>query len=139
MQRFPLGGLDLNLLKVLYALAVKGNMTQAGDYIGLSQPAMSHALKRLRAITGDRLFLRNARGLTMTRHCADIFPGVKVAAKSLVFSKEPLILHKTVQLDHQFIENDRLHQVVVRASTERGDRRLDRGVCGNHQEQCVRP
>jgi len=77
MQRFSLGGLDFNLLKVLYALAVKGNMTQAGDYIGLSQPAMSHALKRLRAITGDKLFIRNARGLTMTRHCADIFPGVK--------------------------------------------------------------
>lgn len=77
MQHFSLGGLDFNLLKVLYALAVKGNMTQAGDYIGLSQPAMSHALKRLRGITGDKLFIRNARGLTMTRHCADIFPGVK--------------------------------------------------------------
>lgn len=77
MQQFSLGGLDFNLLKVLYALAVKGNMTQAGDYIGLSQPAMSHALKRLRGITGDKLFIRNARGLTMTRHCADIFPGVK--------------------------------------------------------------
>ncbi|MDR7126435.1 LysR family transcriptional regulator [Pseudotabrizicola sp. 4114] len=77
MQRFPLGGLDFNLLKVLYALAVKGNMTQAGTYIGLSQPAMSHALKRLRAMTGDELFIRNARGLVMTRHCSDIFPSVK--------------------------------------------------------------
>jgi DNA-binding transcriptional LysR family regulator len=77
MQRFSLGGLDFNLLKVLYALAIKGNMTQAGDYIGLSQPAMSHALKRLRAITKDELFIRKARGLVMTRHCAEIFPNVK--------------------------------------------------------------
>ncbi len=47
MQRFSLGSIDLNLLKVIYALVVKGNMTAAGEYIGLSQPAMSHALKRV--------------------------------------------------------------------------------------------
>ncbi len=56
MQRFSLGSVDLNLLKVIYALVVKGNMTAAGEYIGLSQPAMSHALKRVRAIMGDELF-----------------------------------------------------------------------------------
>jgi DNA-binding transcriptional LysR family regulator len=77
MQSFNLGNIDLNLLKVLYALAVKGNMTSAGAYIGLSQPAMSHALKRLRAITGDDLFVRTSGGLVMTRFCSDVFPSVR--------------------------------------------------------------
>jgi DNA-binding transcriptional LysR family regulator len=61
----------------LYALAIKGNMTSAGAYIGLSQPAMSHALKRLRAITGDDLFVRTSGGFVMTRFCSDIFPSVR--------------------------------------------------------------
>ena len=47
MQQFSLGSIDLNLLKVIYALVIKGNMTAAGEYIGLSQAAMSHALKRV--------------------------------------------------------------------------------------------
>lgn len=77
MQRFQLGSVDLNLLKVIYALVVKGNMTAAGEYIGLSQPAMSHALKRVRAITGDELFKKTSGGFVMTRFCTEIFPAVR--------------------------------------------------------------
>ena len=77
MQRFQLGSIDLNLLKVIYALVVKGNMTAAGQYIGLSQPAMSHALKRVRAITGDDLFKKTSGGFVMTRYCTEIFPAVR--------------------------------------------------------------
>ncbi len=77
MQRFSLGSIDLNLLKVIYALVIKGNMTAAGEYIGLSQPAMSHALKRVRAITGDELFRKTSGGFVMTRFCAEIFPAVR--------------------------------------------------------------
>ncbi|WP_186391465.1 MULTISPECIES: LysR family transcriptional regulator [unclassified Pannonibacter] len=77
MHHFALGSVDFNLLKVLYALALKGNMTEAGAFIGLSQPAVSHALKRLRAITGDDLFVRTPAGFVMTRFCADIFPSVR--------------------------------------------------------------
>ena len=77
MQRFQLGSVDLNLIKVIYALVVKGNMTTAGDYIGLSQPAMSHALKRARATTGDELFKKTSGGFVMTRFCTEIFPAVR--------------------------------------------------------------
>jgi len=76
-KRFALSSVDLNLLKVLFVLAQKGNMTQAGDFVGLSQPAMSHALKRLRALTGDKLFVRTATGFAMTSFCAEIYPTVK--------------------------------------------------------------
>ncbi|MBP2551410.1 DNA-binding transcriptional LysR family regulator [Neorhizobium galegae] len=56
---------------------IKGNMTAAGEYIGLSQPAMSHALKRVRAIMGDELFKKTSGGFVMTRFCTEIFPAVR--------------------------------------------------------------
>jgi DNA-binding transcriptional LysR family regulator len=77
MSPTPITAIDLNLLKVLHALAIKGQMTVAGNMIGLSQPAMSHALKRLRAITGDELFIRTPQGLAMTSFCESILPHVR--------------------------------------------------------------
>lgn len=77
MARVPVTAIDLNLLKVLHALAAKRHVTQAGEMIGLSQPAISHALKRLRGITGDELFTRSSGGLVMTSFCESIMPGVR--------------------------------------------------------------
>lgn len=57
---------DLNLLVVLDALCRAGSVSRAADLLALSQPAVSHALARLRALTGDPLFLRKGRGLTPT-------------------------------------------------------------------------
>lgn len=47
---------DLNLLRVFDAIMRKGNITAAGARLGLTQPAMSHALKRLRKTCNDPLF-----------------------------------------------------------------------------------
>lgn len=77
MKPTPITAIDLNLLKVLHALATNGHMTLAGNMIGLSQPAMSHALKRLRAITGDELFVRTPQGMATTSFCETILPGVR--------------------------------------------------------------
>ncbi len=38
---------------------------------------MSHALKRVRAITGDDLFKKTSGGFVMTRYCTEIFPAVR--------------------------------------------------------------
>lgn len=51
---------DLNLLRVFDALMRERNVTRAGERIGLSQPAVSAALGRLRAIFDDELFVRSA-------------------------------------------------------------------------------
>lgn len=58
--------LDLNLLKVLDALLAEGSTTRAGKRIGLSQPAVSAALARLRTSLRDPLFIRSGRGLEST-------------------------------------------------------------------------
>jgi DNA-binding transcriptional LysR family regulator len=49
--------LDLNLLVVFEALVLERSVSRAGARIGLSQPAMSNALARLRGAVGDRLFV----------------------------------------------------------------------------------
>lgn len=61
-----LSSLDLNLLRVLDALLKEGSTVRAGARIGLSQPAVSAALKRLRHALGDDLFLRRGQGLEPT-------------------------------------------------------------------------
>src|SRR3954468_3666724 len=57
---------DLNLLVVFDAIYRTHNLSAAGQALGLSQPAMSHALNRLRALLKDPLFVRLARGLQAT-------------------------------------------------------------------------
>jgi DNA-binding transcriptional LysR family regulator len=57
---------DLNLLKVFDALLKKRHVTQAGISIGLSQPAMSYALAKLRELFEDPLFVRTGRGMEPT-------------------------------------------------------------------------
>lgn len=58
--------LDLNLLRAFDAIATEGSVTVAGERIGLSQPAMSNALARLRTLFGDPLFVRTPRGMRPT-------------------------------------------------------------------------
>lgn len=58
--------IDLNLLLAFDALMQDGNLTRAGFRIGLSQPSMSHALARLRKISGDPLFVKVPTGMEPT-------------------------------------------------------------------------
>ncbi|HUO53368.1 MAG TPA: LysR family transcriptional regulator [Rhodoblastus sp.] len=55
---FNLNQLDLNLVRVFVAVVETRNITRAGEKLGLSQSAVSHALNRLRQICNDPLFLR---------------------------------------------------------------------------------
>jgi DNA-binding transcriptional LysR family regulator len=76
-----LRSLDLNLLVVFDAIYHEGNVTRAAAKVGLSQPATSGALSRLRGHLGDELFLRSAEGLRPTPRAielADRLPGILV-------------------------------------------------------------
>lgn len=59
-------GLDLQLLRALDALLRHRHLTRAGDALGMTQPAMSKALRRLRRLLGDPLFVRTAAGMVPT-------------------------------------------------------------------------
>jgi DNA-binding transcriptional LysR family regulator len=69
--------IDLNLMLVFDALMQDGNLTRAGYRVGLSQPAMSHALAKLRRIVGDALFVRVPTGMEPTEHAQRMAPAVR--------------------------------------------------------------
>lgn len=66
MHQLDLSRVDLNLLKFFEALVRERSVTRAGLRLGLSQPAASRALGRLRAMLGDRLMVRGKFGLELT-------------------------------------------------------------------------
>lgn len=70
--------LDLNLLRLLLAINDAGSVSQAGQKLGLSQPAASNALARLRATLGDPLFVRSRTGMVPTAYTERIVPVVRV-------------------------------------------------------------
>ncbi|MET1114454.1 MAG: LysR family transcriptional regulator [Comamonas sp.] len=67
-----LRSLDLNLLKALDALLQECNVTRAAARLGLTQPAMSGMLTRLREGFGDPLFVRAQRGMVPTQRALDL-------------------------------------------------------------------
>jgi DNA-binding transcriptional LysR family regulator len=64
--------LDLNLLVILHELTDKGSVSKAAKSLGMSQPAVSNALNRLRKALGDDLFLRTSRRITPTRYAENM-------------------------------------------------------------------
>lgn len=58
--------IDMRLLNTLEAVHRAGSLTAAGQELGLSQPAVSHALRRLRTVFKDPLFVRAPSGMTPT-------------------------------------------------------------------------
>jgi DNA-binding transcriptional LysR family regulator len=60
------GDVDLNLLRAFDAVLRDGSVTAAGERLGLSQPAMSNALSRLRRLLEDPLFVRTPGGMRPT-------------------------------------------------------------------------
>jgi DNA-binding transcriptional LysR family regulator len=78
-----LSSLDLNLLRVFDAIVRHGNLTAAGEAIGLSQPAMSNALTRLRAQFDDALFVRAGHGMKPTEYALALAGPIRDALEML--------------------------------------------------------
>lgn len=78
-----LRGLDLNLLLVFEALHETRSVSRAGQRLGLSQSATSHALARLREACRDELFLRTPAGMAPTPVANRIFPEIHQALDAL--------------------------------------------------------
>src|SRR3954447_5317007 len=86
-----LGAIDLNLLVVLDAIMRDRSVTRAGQRLGLSQPAMSHALTRLRHMLKDELFIRSPNGMVPTPRAEELATPVRMALEGLQQSLEPVL------------------------------------------------
>src|SRR6516225_8580749 len=71
MHDLHFNSLDLNLLRVFDTLIEERSVTRAGERLGLSQSAISHALSRLRYALNDELFVRMPDGMRPTVRARD--------------------------------------------------------------------
>src|SRR5213078_3956150 len=70
---------DLNLLRVFDAVLREKGVTPAAVGLGLTQPAVSNALSRLRGVLGDPLFVRTATGMDATPFARELAEPVRQA------------------------------------------------------------
>jgi DNA-binding transcriptional LysR family regulator len=75
--------LDLNLLVVFNQLLLDRSVSVAADKLGLTQPAISNSLKRLRSVLNDELFLRTSRGMEPTPYALHLAEPVVYALNAL--------------------------------------------------------
>lgn len=74
---------DLNLLVVFQQLIKDGKVSTAATALGLSQPAVSNALNRLRRLFDDELFVRTARGMAPTPVAEELAEPIAYALSSI--------------------------------------------------------
>ena len=77
---------DLNLLVVFKTLFEERNVTKASKKMGITQPAMSNALNRLRYLVKDDLFIRGPKGMRPTPRATDLSLPVNTALNNLELS-----------------------------------------------------
>src|ERR1700730_15720261 len=87
--RMNWGAFDLNLLIVFDAVMEERNVTRAGGRIGLSQPAVSHALSRLRYMLKDELFIRAPQGMVPTPRAEQLAVPLRRALSEMQLALEP--------------------------------------------------
>lgn len=74
---------DLNLLPIFIALMEERNVTRAAERVGMTQPALSNALARLRLMLQDQLFIRERYGIQPTPVALELAPAIAEALAQL--------------------------------------------------------
>lgn len=81
--------IDLNLIFFLDALLREKSVTRAAERVGITQPAMSNALKRLRRVLDDPLLVRTARGMEPTQRALALQRPVQAALAQIETALAP--------------------------------------------------
>ncbi len=102
MRDLNLRSMDLNLLPALDALLRRRHVTQAAEEVGLSQPAMSHMLGRLRDVFADDLLVRGPSGLALTSCAEELAPRVAATLSAIrsVYRPAPFEISKVRRVLH---------------------------------------
>ena len=86
-----IANVDLNLLVYLDVLLREKNVTRAAEELGISQPAMSNGLKRIRELFSDPILVRTSDGMTPTERAKELQPLIR----SVINASEQVILPKS--------------------------------------------
>ena len=97
-----LSKVDLNLFIVFDAIYTEANLTRAGQIVGITQPAVSNALSRLRETFNDPLFVRTAQGMVPTAMAQNIIGPVRNALQLLRVSVQESRIFNPLQANKTF-------------------------------------
>ena len=81
--------IDLNLLVYLDVLLRERNVTRAASYLGITQPAMSNGLRRLRELFDDPLLVRTSEGMTPTERALELQPSIRGVIATIEKAVQP--------------------------------------------------
>lgn len=124
-----LSKVDLNLFIVFDAIYTEANLTRAGQIVGITQPAVSNALARLRETFNDPLFMRTAQGMVPTPMAQNIISPVRNALALLRVSVQESRIFNPLQANKTFrISMSDLSESVILPSLFQRLRRLAPGV-----------
>lgn len=103
-----LPSIDLNLLVTLHALLRERSVTRAGESIGLSQPATSAALARLRRHFGDELLTRDGQRYVLTPLATSLLDQAEVALRHVehTFAARPVFDARTSDREFTVVMSD---------------------------------
>lgn len=108
-QRFP-WNLDWNLLRTFMVVVEQRGISKAADFLGLKQPTVSAALKRLEHSTGKQLVIRKPNEFTITRpgqalysECANIFGTISQLPSLLDVDRAELRGHLSIAITSSVI------------------------------------
>ena len=127
-----LSKIDLNLLVYFSVLLREGNVTKAAEHLGLSQPAMSNGLRRLRKVFNDPLLVRTSNGMMPTDKAKELQPLVQNVLSQIELFVQPTIdfdpmhskrLFRVMASD--YAETTLLPRVRTRMAKEAPDTALD--------------
>jgi DNA-binding transcriptional LysR family regulator len=90
MHTMNWGAFDLNLLVVFDAVMRERSVKRAAQLVGLSQPAVSHALARLRHMLKDDLLVRTPTGMAPTPRAEELAGPVRHALEEMQLALEPV-------------------------------------------------
>ena len=93
---------DLNLLVYLDVLLRERSVTRAADHLGVSQPALSNGLRRLRALFGDPLLIRTGEGMVPTARANELQPVIRDVLATVDKAIEPQAAFQAMQAERVF-------------------------------------
>lgn len=102
---------DLNLLVYLEVLLRERNVTRAAEELGISQPAMSNSLRRLRDLFSDPILVRTSSGMVPTDRAIELQPLIR----SVLIAAEEAIQPKK---EFKPLESDRIFRIMASDYTE---------------------
>ncbi|WP_142781777.1 LysR family transcriptional regulator [Agrobacterium sp. T29] len=82
--------IDLNLINVFYAIMIERSVTKAGQRLSMSQPAVSNALRRLRFLFQDELFIKVPGGIEPTDKALNVWPDLQEGLERIKSVSLPL-------------------------------------------------